>query len=545
MKQAQAGHTKLLAGFKVEEWRRGFFEPDDTEQGFYFIEGVDMPADLCGTLFRNGPGKFQAGKDMVTHQLDGDGLVLAISFDPEEKRVCVRHRLVQTQGLLRDRYAKRMFAKGFHGTPPGEGGLGIDPRKSVPKHTANATMMQWEDKLLAVGHFGKPFEIDPACLGTVLGNEDEGSWNIDGALGDAGIGSFPRVCGTEQCLTFITQTPSALSTAVSYVEFAPGAWRPRYPNARKIDVGGYTRFSDFAITPKWFILCKPPLRVDGLGAAFGKTFSEVLDYDPAGTSELIFATRLKRDEAEIVIPVDNLVCEEFVNAYEDGNRVILDMIAADRWDGKATEGRPKWEEADESTWPKLRLVRYEVDLASQTWTKTEGPVQKNLCFTSVNTTMNGKKHRYIFGAVSQADAGPASGVVKVDMETGTVDEWLLEASEFCGEPLFISKEDGEEDGGYLVTVTFNGEKNSSDVVVLDAKSVSQGPICRFSLEKPMPHGRRACWVPQVTFTPDEMKRKTTLMRMFAKKSSEWSAVDLGFSAIGSQALFQKQGTKMR
>jgi len=137
---------------------------------------------------------------MVTHQLDGDGLVLAISFDPDEKRVCVRHRLVQTRGLLRDRYAKRMFAKGFHGTPPGEGGLGIDPRKNVPKHTANATMMQWEDKLLAVGHFGKPFEVDPACLGTVLGNEDEGSWNIDGALGDAGIGSFPRVCGTEERL---------------------------------------------------------------------------------------------------------------------------------------------------------------------------------------------------------------------------------------------------------------------------------------------------------------------------------------------------------
>lgn len=103
--------------------------------------------------------------------------------------------------------------------------------------------------------------------------------------------------------------PSALNTTVRFVEFAPGAWRPRYQSARQIGVGGYTRFSDFAITPKWFVLAKPPLKVDGLGAALGKTFSEVLDFDPSGTSELIFATRLKRDEAEIVIPVDNLVCE--------------------------------------------------------------------------------------------------------------------------------------------------------------------------------------------------------------------------------------------
>jgi len=346
-------------------------------------------------------------------------------------------------------------------------------------------------------------------------------------------------------LTFITQTPSALNTTVRYLEFAPGAWRPRYPNARQIDVGGYTRFADFAITPKWFVLAKPPLKVDGLGAALGKTFSEVLEYDPAGTSELIFATRLKRDEAEIVIPVDNLVCEEFVNAYEDGNRVILDMVAADRWDGKAQEGRPKWEETTETTWPKLRLVRYEVDLASQTWTKTEGPLQKNLCFTSVNPTLNGKKQQFIFGAVSQDTVGPPSGVVKVNMDNGTVDEWLLGASEFCSEPLFISKENGEEDGGYLVTVTFDGEKNGSDVVVLDAKSISKGPVCRFSLESPMPHGRRGCWLPQINFTPEQMKQKTTLMRMFAKKSKEWNAVELGFSAIGSQALFQKQGTKMR
>jgi len=270
----------------------------------------------------------------------------------------------------------------------------------------------------------------------------------------------------------------------------------------------------------------------------------VLDYDPAGTSELIFATRLKRDETQVEIPVDNLVVEEFVNAYEDGNRVILDVVAADRWDGKAKEGGPKWEEMDESTWPKLRLVRYEVDLASQTWTKTEGPLQKNLCFTSVSSGFNGKKHQFIFGAVSSGATGPPSGVAKVDFETGMVDEWLLGDSEFCGEPLFIPK-DGGEDDGYLMTVTFNGSKNSSDVVVLDAKSVSSGPICRFPLEQPMPHGRRGAWAPGATWTPEEMKRKVTLMRMFAKKSMEWNAVELGFSAIGSQALFQKQGTKMR
>ena len=41
---------------------------------------------------------------------------------------------------------------------------------------------------------------------------------------------------------------------------------------------------------------KDPRKVDALGAALGKTFSEVLNFDASGSGELIFATRLRRDE---------------------------------------------------------------------------------------------------------------------------------------------------------------------------------------------------------------------------------------------------------
>ena len=306
----------------ADAWRRGFREADELEVGYYFMDVEGIPADLSGTYFRNGPGKFKEGDSQVAHELDGDGFILAISF--KDGQVCVRHRLVQTQGLLRDKFAKRIFAKGFYGTPPGEGGSALDARKGFPKHTANAGMAFWEDQLLAIGTAGskKPFQIDPACLGTVLGNEDEGSWNLDGALdSETGFGSCPKVCGTEGCLSFIDQAPSLGSTTVKYLEFAPGAWRPRYPKPREFSVGGFTRFADFAITPKWLVLAKPPLKADGLGAAFGNTFAEVLEFDPSGTAELIFATRLRRDEQEVTVPVDSLVCEEFANAFEDA--VIL------------------------------------------------------------------------------------------------------------------------------------------------------------------------------------------------------------------------------
>ena len=255
----------LRAAVDVDAWKRGFREADELEDGYYFMDVEGIPADLRGTYFRNGPGKFKEGENQVLHEMDGDGFILGITF--EDGQVCVRHRLVQTQGLLRDKFAKRLFAKGYYGTPPAEGGAGLDPRTGFPKHTANAGVAFWEDQLLALGTAGgtKPFMIDPATLGTVLGNEDEGSWNLDGALdSETGFGSCPKVCGTEGCLAFIDQVPSALQTTVKYMEFAPGAWRPRYPKPREFSVGGFTRFADFAITPKWLVLAKPPLKATRL-----------------------------------------------------------------------------------------------------------------------------------------------------------------------------------------------------------------------------------------------------------------------------------------
>ena len=153
----------------------------------------------------------------------------------------------------------------------------------------------------------------------------------------------------------------------------------------------------------------------------------------------------------------------------------------------------------------------------------------------------------MFAAVAADDVGPYTGVAKVDVETGEVDEWQGAPSEFLGEPLFVPKKglDGEEDG-YLITVSFNGKEDESSVLIFDAKSISTGPVCRFPLrQSAVPYGLKACWVPDLTYTQEEMKRKTTLLRMFVKKSTEWNAMEMGFSSFGSQALFQKQGVKMR
>ncbi|MEL6166728.1 MAG: carotenoid oxygenase family protein, partial [Cyanobacteria bacterium J06628_3] len=43
------------------------------------IEG-EIPSSLSGTLYRNGPGRFERGGISIGHWFDGDGAILAVHF---------------------------------------------------------------------------------------------------------------------------------------------------------------------------------------------------------------------------------------------------------------------------------------------------------------------------------------------------------------------------------------------------------------------------------------------------------------------------------
>ncbi|BBZ05830.1 hypothetical protein MCHIJ_52670 [Mycolicibacterium chitae] len=63
----------------------------------YPIEKVsgELPADLRGTLYRNGPGKMEAGGTKLGHLFDGDGMLSMFSMS--EGAVHFRNRFIQTK----------------------------------------------------------------------------------------------------------------------------------------------------------------------------------------------------------------------------------------------------------------------------------------------------------------------------------------------------------------------------------------------------------------------------------------------------------------
>ena len=97
--------------YSLKDWQRGY---DSQPQEYdYWIEDVEgrIPAELNGTLYRNGPGLLDVNGEPIPHPFDGDGMVCAITLN--QGRAHFRNRFVRTEGYLAERKAGKILYRGF------------------------------------------------------------------------------------------------------------------------------------------------------------------------------------------------------------------------------------------------------------------------------------------------------------------------------------------------------------------------------------------------------------------------------------------------
>lgn len=151
--------------------------------------------------------------------------------------------------------------------------------------------------------------------------------------------------------------------------------------------------------------------------------------------------------------------------------------------------------------------------------------------------MSGQKHRYVYGAVGALgkDVAPPQGIIKVDLKSNTQDYWFPEVYEFCGEPMYASREGGDdsEDGGYILSVMYNGKDERSELVVLKANDIISGPIARVPIGIAVPHGYHGCFAQEeANWTYEEIERRAKLADKMETRGSMWNEVKSDFSGLG-------------
>jgi all-trans-8'-apo-beta-carotenal 15,15'-oxygenase len=130
------------------------------------MEG-QWPADLHGTLLRNGPARLERAGERYHHWFDGDGMVQ--QFKMAKGKVVHQGKFIQTK-----KYLVEEMAGAFRYNTAGT--LVKNPlpvRNNDDLNTANTALIPWQGEVLALWEGGSPHRIDPDSLQT-LGVKDFG-----------------------------------------------------------------------------------------------------------------------------------------------------------------------------------------------------------------------------------------------------------------------------------------------------------------------------------------------------------------------------------
>ena len=249
--------------YNIEEWRRGYdSQPNEYQYEITEIEG-QIPAELSGTLFRNGPGLLDVGETAIHHPFDGDGTIGAFSF--KQGKAYFGNRFVRTEAYLQEQEAGKILYRGVFGTQK-PGGLFNNIFDFKLKNIANTGVIYWGGKLLALWEAAEPYRLDPQTLETI------GIDRLDGVLepGDA-FAAHPWIdpsCnldGGAPCLVNFRVDPG-LSSKITLFEFAPGG---KLVRRHSHSTPGFSFIHDFIITPNYAIFFQNPVNFNPLPFLFG------------------------------------------------------------------------------------------------------------------------------------------------------------------------------------------------------------------------------------------------------------------------------------
>lgn len=152
--------TPLLAQSRVLDWTLalGDILENIAPQSLTRLHG--RVPDLAGTLYRNGPARFRRGASAAEHWFDGDGLVRAWRIAGNNAQLAAR--FIDTPKRRLEQQLGEMVQPGF-GTTARPGHILAGPDDANP---ANTNVIAAGGRLLALWEAGSPFAIDKETLAT-------------------------------------------------------------------------------------------------------------------------------------------------------------------------------------------------------------------------------------------------------------------------------------------------------------------------------------------------------------------------------------------
>lgn len=479
--------------YNLEEWRRGYdSQPNEYEYEITDIEG-EIPVELSGTLFRNGPGLLDIGGSAIHHPFDGDGMISAFSF--KNGKAHYRNRFVQTEAYVKEKNAGKILYRGVFGTPK-PGGLFSNIFDFKLKNIANTGVIYWGGKLLALWEAAEPHRLDPQTLETI------GIDNLDGVLsvGDA-FAAHPWVdpsCELDNgapCLVNFRVDPG-LSSKITLFEFAPdGQLLRRHAHS----VPGFSFIHDFIITPHYAIFFQNPVNFNPLPFLLGmRGAGECVEFQPHKPTNVIVIPRDPQNKEVRTFSVESGFVFHHANAFEQDNQILVDSITYQTL--PQVQPNSNYKEVDFDSLDPGQLWRFKLNLDNGT---VEREMLESRCceFPTHNPNQVGRKYRYLYIGAAANENGrnaPLQAILKLDLETGARQVHSFAPSGYVSEPIFVPKPNAKtEDAGWILTLVYDGSKHRSTLAILDGENLAGKAISLLHLKHHIPYGLHGSWCDEV------------------------------------------------
>lgn len=456
------------------------------------VEG-EIPKELDGTFFRVGPDQQFPPKMGDANPFNGDGAVTA--FRIKDGHCDMKHRFVRTQRFLAERAARRGLF-GDYRNP-----FTDDPSvKGLERTVANTNVVPHAGQLLAIKEDGLPYAMDPHTL------ETRQVWDWNGQMKATSFTAHPKIDPeTRDLIGYAYAAKGEASRDIAFYSFDRHGRKTRElwfegPHASMIH--------DCGVSENYIVLPMMP---------------QLMDLERIRRGGILFQWEPKVDQVYIVIPRDgevkdirffhapNAMPGHVINCFDEGGKVYLDLPVA--------SGNVFWffPDAEGKSPPpgslRTQVTRWCFDMNSKSDTPTAKVISElSAEFPHIDDRYIGRPYRYAFMQATDptkpynADrAGPIMGFffntfLTMDMTTGQTKSWFCGDTSSTQEPVFAPKRaDAPEGEGYVMGIVNRRAENRSDLVILDAQRMDEGPIATIKIPVRLKYGIHGNWVPASTF----------------------------------------------
>lgn len=458
---------------------RAFAFVPEERSGPVRVEGT-LPGTLRGTYYLNGPARFARAGLRYRHWLDGDGMVCALRFDDAGAHLTAR--FVQSAKHTAEEAAGRPLFRTFGTSFPGDRLVhGVALESPV-----NVSIIPWHETLLAFGEQGLPYELDPVTL------ETRGLYNFGGALNPVSpLAAHAKLDATNgELVDFGISFASTRPMLNLYRFSSEGSLLSR----RRLPLPWASSLHDFALSPRHAVFYLAPyvLDVERLMRE-GSTLMESLVWRPELGTRLLVADRQTGEEVASV-PVGDRYCLHTINAFEEGDLLLIDIVELDRPVYDQYEVVP---DLFTSVSPG-RPVRLEVDLRrGELVSRRELAATRAPDFPAIDPQRSGQPTADVWILDISTAGRPGrkffDRLVRFTA-AGEQEVWQAPPGVYLGgEPAFAPL--AGEPGGAVLCQRFDATTEESAFLVFDAFDVAAGPRAVLPLDAPLHLGFHAVFAP--------------------------------------------------